>query len=283
MRGNRLHARQRANALDGAIVELIRFRFVVADQAELGAEDGEAARREAEIHLLRLEDAARQQSRRDQQHQRDRCLRHEERVAQRPAPAATVHRRRSPLSSAVRFGFVAFSAGARPARRPATVAIAMLKASTRESIARVSATGTGTGSGIACMNASSRTARPRPGGRAQHREHQAFGQQLANQSSAARADRQADADLLLPSRGARQEHVRDVDARDEQNEPDTEHQRGGDRPHRRIGLRMHAHVGGNGNRPLLIGLGMRGGELRHDHLQVRFGAAPPSRRPSAVP
>src|SRR5262245_5100579 len=52
---------------------------------------------------------------------------------------------------------------------------------------------------------------------------------------AARADRQTDADFLLPARCARKEHARDIRARDQQHQPDDEHQAGGDRTQHAVG------------------------------------------------
>ena len=52
------------------------------------------------------------------------------------------------------------------------------------------------------------------------REQQALGQQLAHQPAARGAERQAHRDLALADRGARQQQVRDVGARDQQHQPD---------------------------------------------------------------
>ena len=54
---------------------------------------------------------------------------------------------------------------------------------------------------------------------AAHREAQAFGQQLPDQAAAARAERQAHRHLAVPRRGARQQQVAEIRARDEQHEP----------------------------------------------------------------
>ena len=54
---------------------------------------------------------------------------------------------------------------------------------------------------------------------AAHREAQAFGQQLPNQAAATRAERQAHRHLAVPRRGARQQQVPEIRARDEQHEP----------------------------------------------------------------
>ena len=52
------------------------------------------------------------------------------------------------------------------------------------------------------------------------REDQALGQQLPHQPPAARAERRADGHLALARRRPRQQQVRDVRARDQQQQPD---------------------------------------------------------------
>ena len=59
-----------------------------------------------------------------------------------------------------------------------------------------------------------------PSDTAERRQQHALGEQLANDALAARADGRANRHLLLPHRGAREQKVRDVAARDEQHEPD---------------------------------------------------------------
>ena len=56
------------------------------------------------------------------------------------------------------------------------------------------------------------------GGTASSAEHHALGQQLADDASAAGAEREADGDLAAALRRAREQQVRDVGARDEQDE-----------------------------------------------------------------
>ena len=56
--------------------------------------------------------------------------------------------------------------------------------------------------------------------RAEQRQHETLDQQLSHQPSAARAERAAQRDLSLPSGRAAEQHVRDVGARDEQQQPD---------------------------------------------------------------
>ena len=65
---------------------------------------------------------------------------------------------------------------------------------------------------------------------ARHREHQAFGEHLAHQPPALRAERGAHADLALARGAARQQQIRDVDAGHEQHEHDGAHQREQRRP-----------------------------------------------------
>ena len=63
---------------------------------------------------------------------------------------------------------------------------------------------------------------------------------------AAGADREADADLFLPAGRAREQHARDVRARDHQHQADDEHQAEADRAQRAVGHRMDVHVAWSG-------------------------------------
>ena len=58
------------------------------------------------------------------------------------------------------------------------------------------------------------------GGGAEQRQHHRLGDELPHQTAAAGADRQADADFLLPARRARQQHAGDVRAGNQQHETD---------------------------------------------------------------
>ena len=61
------------------------------------------------------------------------------------------------------------------------------------------------------------------GGCAEQHEHDAFGEQLTDQSAAAGADREPDRDLVLPGRRAGQQQVGNVRAPDEENDTDDPH------------------------------------------------------------
>ena len=56
------------------------------------------------------------------------------------------------------------------------------------------------------------------------REQQALGEQLPEHAPAARADGEADGDLLLPRRGARRQQAGEVGAGDQQHQSDHAHQ-----------------------------------------------------------
>ena len=58
------------------------------------------------------------------------------------------------------------------------------------------------------------------GGAAHDREHEAFGQQLANQPEPARADAQANGDLTLPRCRSREQEIGRVRARDREDQAD---------------------------------------------------------------
>ena len=63
-----------------------------------------------------------------------------------------------------------------------------------------------------------------PSDRADTRQQQAFGEQLANQAATSAADRHADRDLALPRRAARKQQVRHVGASDQQHHAHDRHQ-----------------------------------------------------------
>jgi hypothetical protein len=67
----------------------------------------------------------------------------------------------------------------------------------------------------------------RTGGAADRGDDQGFRQQLLNQPGASGADRQADGNLLRSSRRSRQQQVRDVGARDQQDESESGKHDGG--------------------------------------------------------
>ena len=56
-------------------------------------------------------------------------------------------------------------------------------------------------------------------------QQQALGEQLPRDAQARRAERQAQAELLAARGGARQQQVREVRARDQQHQPDDDHDR----------------------------------------------------------
>ena len=113
--------------------------------------------------------------------------------------------------------------------------------------------------------------------RAEHAEQRALDEQLLNQAAAAGADRQAHADLAAARRRARQQHAGDVRAGDQQHEADDRHQAGrADRQHA-AGLRHEQpHVFGRHRRHLaiLVGLRIRGFELPADQRDVGVGLLP---------
>ncbi len=69
-------------------------------------------------------------------------------------------------------------------------------------------------------------------GGAGNRQHQAFGEQLTDDSSARRANRQANRDFFAPHGGARQQHAGDVHAGDQQHQASNRYQHGSESQHR---------------------------------------------------
>ena len=150
-------------------------------------------------------------------------------------------------------------AGATPKIKPVTIAASVVNASVQPSTWRRS---------------SMRDARQRQAGqraRPEHRErqakrragarqHDAFGQHLRDQAAAARAQREADRDLLLTRGRARQQQVRQVRAHDQHHDADRarEHDQRGSEAARHV-IRQRAH-----SRAERIPLGMIALEPRRD-------------------
>ena len=126
-------------------------------------------------------------------------------------------------------------AGARTARRRATTAAAV-KASTRvrrEAEARV-------GASSAINRAGAQNAIHRPSAPAEG-EHQALGEQLPGDAAAAGAEREPDGDLATAGRGAREQQIADVGARQREDQ----HHRDdyGPEHRRRAGLGVGSELG----------------------------------------
>ena len=145
-----------------------------------------------------------------------------------------------------------------------------MNSSTRASMRRSKASGIGNGRLTDAADVVDPPGEQRAGDRAEQRHHERFGDQLTHQPAAARADREPNADLLLPRRRARQQHARDVGAGDQQHQADDEHQAGGDRQHDRVGGRMEVDVVGRLQREptVLVRLRIRRFEARHQQRQV---------------
>ena len=105
-------------------------------------------------------------------------------------------------------------------------------------------------------------------------QHDAFRQQLTHETTAARADRQANPDLLLSPRRAREQHARDVRARNQQDETDHQRQAKCDWPDHSVRRRMHVNARGRQYRHVqfVVRLRIRRDELFHDQAQVRARA-----------
>ena len=98
-----------------------------------------------------------------------------------------------------------------------TIEMAKVKTSTVPSSAIASSRGMLPGL-IVRTTCSATWAIDQPGGAAEQAEQHALGQQLADESLPARAERRADRDFLLPAGRAREQQIGDVGARDQQHE-----------------------------------------------------------------
>ena len=88
----------------------------------------------------------------------------------------------------------------------------------------MSSTGKGSGRSAATMAFRRPVREQQPRSAAEHRQHHAFGQQLPDQPRALRAQREPDRHFSPTLRRAGEQQVRDVDARDQQHDPDDDHQ-----------------------------------------------------------
>ena len=105
------------------------------------------------------------------------------------------------------------------------------------------------------------------------RQQRALGQQLHDQPAAPGAERQADGDLLLPRRRARQQQVRDVGARDQQHQADDRHQQaaGLDDVVAEAGVDRRLRQRHQRDAAALVLVRVFLFELARDRLQVGFG------------
>ena len=218
--GGRLHTGQRREPLDELIVERRHpGGLAVLGARKLQTQGQNAGRRKSRVSVVQRDEAADQQTRADEQHQRDRKLAHGERRAQPPSPDTL-----GPASAA----FFQMHAG-----------IAARRVQRRED-ADENAADQRCGGGVRehlrvdgdVGQARQRSRRKRsqqvhaPGGEhqsrgaAKQRDDQALGEQLAQQPRTAGAERGANRQLAVARRRARQQQVRDIRARDEQDERD---------------------------------------------------------------
>ena len=141
---------------------------------------------------------------------------------------------------------------------------AMVNAATRRS--RPGVTKLGKVTGLCAISSDDRAAREQqPGGRAERRQHAAFGDQLPHQPAAAGAERGAHGDLAAARFRARDQQVGDVGAGDEQDERDRRHQRQQRRAQRAEQLDVER---ADLDAALLVGLRVRAFELPRDAVEL---------------
>ena len=107
------------------------------------------------------------------------------------------------------------------------------------------------------------------GGKPAAREHRTLDEQLPDDAAAAGADRRANRDFALADRRARQQHIGDVAAGDDEQEAD----RAEERIERAAELAHHPVDDGNDAEAETGRVVVRplGGAPRADHVQLRFG------------
>src|SRR5215510_7099850 len=224
--GRRHHAGQRMQPAQQLLVKPLFFdgRSVLAAR-ERQAREQDVLRTEAQVHLLQLDETAHQQPSARQQHQRQRHFEHHQRVPQ-PSP---------PETAAGAFAGVfqrldqVFSDRLQRRRQAEKHGGADRRPQTEKQDGEVQSN-----LGFA-RDEAIRNQRHQPldagvreeaaHNRSAEREQQTLGQQLADQSHPAGAQRRANRHLFLTRRRARQQHVGHITARDQQQQADG----GGDR------------------------------------------------------
>ena len=104
---------------------------------------------------------------------------------------------------------------------------------------------------------------------AEDAEDDAFGQELTDETAATSTDGEADGDLSLTRGRAREQHPCDVRAGDHQHQCHREHRPGHDpREHAvRFGVKPRVGRRPDGDAPVLVRLGMLGAQSRSDHVE----------------
>ena len=236
--GYRAHARQHL------AIRRAPARLVVLHQRGIRGDEQLLVVAEPRICRRRFQRAAREQPAGRQQHQRQRDLTDDHHVARREAPAEPRRAIRGQrLQIRHQVGLRQLQRGTQPRQHRRDDG----EGGGRRDHAPV-------GRGLerdperqhARERSRERARRPRredePAGRADEREQQTLGQQLADDAAARAADGEADGDLFAPCRAARQQHVRDVEARDEQHDRGEAHQKRRRTRRARVGRRRGARA-----------------------------------------
>jgi len=186
-------------------------------------EDHHVLRTESPVEVMQVLQAADQQARADEQQQRHRHLRRDQRAAQsllrcaaRLAAAGSLQRRRQIDPRRAQRRREAEADAGEHADRDEKHQDTQVGRQIEPDRRRTQPDHAEQGSHAPVGDADA-------GQRTERREHHALGEQLTHQPGAAAADRQAHADLAAARRGARQQQIRDVGARDHEHEGDDRH------------------------------------------------------------
>ena len=231
---------------------------------------------EAGINPAQAVQAAHQQAGANQQHQRQRDLRHDQQVAYAP-----VHSRRTaaagPLFEAsLASRPVICHAGANAAARPVTIESAAAKARTRPSTATSCARGSARRTGHERVDAVG--SRQEAGDAAADTEQHALGQQLLHDAQPAGAERPAQRNLPGAPVSPHQHQVGEVGAGDEQHQGDGAEQD----EQRRARVTDQVFVQGDDQRtPVLVVGGILRRQPQRNRVEVGLGPLDGRRRASA--
>ena len=221
----------RRDALESAIVEHPRGLFRVAVQAQVRAQHDDVFRLEPGVDQLSVADASEHERCPDEEHERDGNLHDDEGVSERePAKEASRPRRhRLGLQRGDELTAARLQSGREPEhdaahdrdhkREEKDASVQSEVESDRERERRFER-----------QNRFRRPVRDQKSERAaESRQQHALRQQLARQSPPRRAEREPDRDFALTGRRARERHVGDVGARDQEHETHDRHHHQGDR------------------------------------------------------
>ena len=272
---DRLHAGQPAHPFPRAVEEAFRLVLVVAGQAQGDGDRCDLPRRKAGLDAAGHEQVPRQETRHDEQHEADGDLQRHQCLAQAPTPTSN----RPPETAS---GELAQHARPRtgPRRHQSGRDAGSQRYGDRQrehpTVQRqIERDGNQQRHAHGAKSLQEAPGQSDAAGHTQQRQHQALDEQLPQQTSPARPDRETQTDLPPPRRRPRQQEPRDVRAGDQQHQSDQHEQAERARAQAIFEYRMGRHVARRDHRHAesVVRIGVRRFEPQHYPVQVVGGAA----------